>query len=70
MDPRILAMEGRLEAESAIATPGGYVLPDLEATLAEIGASYPLLGYPAQVDEEIDEQAALDAVIFAGILTP
>jgi hypothetical protein len=50
--------------------PSGYVLPDLDALIAEVGASYPLLGYVVQPDEPYDEDTALDAVIFAGLLRP
>ena len=50
--------------------PGGYLLPDLADLVLEVGASYPLLGYIVQPDEEFDEQTALDPVIFAGLLHP
>jgi hypothetical protein len=50
--------------------PSGYVLPDLDALIAEVGASYPLLGYLLQPDEPLDEETALDPVIFAGLLRP
>ena len=50
--------------------PSGYVLPDLEALVAEIGASYPLLAYVVQTDEEFDEASALDPVILAGLVSP
>jgi hypothetical protein len=50
--------------------PGGYLLADLDALLAEVGASYPLLGYVLQPDEPYDEATALDPVIFAGLLRP
>jgi hypothetical protein len=46
------------------------VLPDLDALIAEVGASYPLLGYVVQPDEPYDEDTALDPVIFAGLLRP
>ena len=50
--------------------PSGYVLPDLDALMAEVGASYPLLGYGVQPGEPQEEETALDAVIFAGLLRP
>ncbi|HYY06452.1 MAG TPA: hypothetical protein VE997_07735 [Candidatus Limnocylindria bacterium] len=50
--------------------PSGYALPDLADLVAELGASYPLLGYAVQEDEEYDEETALDPVIFAGLLHP
>jgi hypothetical protein len=50
--------------------PSGYLLPDLADMVLEFGASYPLLGYVVQTDEEFDEPTALDPVIFAGLLHP
>jgi hypothetical protein len=50
--------------------PSGYLLPDLAGLVEEIGASFPLLGYLVVPDEEFDEPAALDPVIFAGLLHP
>ena len=57
-------------APPAPSAPSGYVLPDLDALIAEVGASYPLLGYVVQSDEPYDEETALDPVIFAGLLRP
>lgn len=68
MDPQFLTLEGRMEQES-VATPVGFVLPDIDAMIAEAGATYPLLGYAAQADEQLDDRDALDAVIFAGLIT-
>jgi hypothetical protein len=50
--------------------PSGYLLADLDALLAEVGGSYPLLAYVLQPDEPYDEATALDPVIFAGLLRP
>ena len=50
--------------------PSGYLLPDLADLVVEVGASYPLLAYAIQPDEEFDERTALDPVIFAGLLHP
>jgi hypothetical protein len=50
--------------------PSGYLLADLDALIAEVGASYPLLGYVLQPDEAYEEATALDPVIFAGLLRP
>jgi hypothetical protein len=50
--------------------PSGYLLPDLADLVVELGASYPLLGYLVQDDEDFDERTALDPVIFAGLLHP
>jgi hypothetical protein len=68
MERQLLEQEGRLSDEGAVATPGGYVLPDIDAMLAEVGATYPLMGYAAQADEQIDDRDAFDAVIFAGLI--
>ena len=50
--------------------PSGYVLTDLDALVAELGASYPLLGYVVAPDEAYDDDTALDPLIFAGLLRP
>jgi hypothetical protein len=50
--------------------PSGCLLPDLADLVLEVGASYPLLAYAIQPDEEFDEHTALDPVIFAGLLHP
>lgn len=50
--------------------PSGYLLPDLADLVLEVGASYPLLAYAIQPDEQFDEHTALDPVIFAGLLHP
>jgi hypothetical protein len=50
--------------------PSGYALPDLADLVAELGASYPLLGYVVQEDEAYEDETALDPVIFAGLLHP
>ena len=70
MDPHDLTLEGRLAEDAAVATPSGYVLPDIDAMMAEVGATYPLMGYAAQADadEEHGDRDALDAVIFAGLI--
>jgi hypothetical protein len=65
MDRQPLAL-----APPAPNAPSGYVLPDLEALIAEVGASYPLRSYVVQPDEPYDEATALDPVIFAGLLRP
>ena len=50
--------------------PCGYLLPDLADLVLEVGASYPLLAYAMQPDEEYDERTALDPVILAGLVHP
>jgi hypothetical protein len=65
MDPPPLGL-----APPAPNAPGGYLLADLDALVAEVGASYPLLGYVVQTDEPYDERAPLDPVIFAAMLRP
>jgi hypothetical protein len=56
--------------QPATNAPSGYVLPDLADLVLEVGASYPLLGYAVQADEELEDETALDPVIFAGLLHP
>jgi hypothetical protein len=41
----------------------------LDAELAEIGATYPLMAYTAQAGEE-DETEALNSAILAGLVSP
>jgi hypothetical protein len=65
MDPDPLAL-----APPAPNAPSGYLLPDLDALIAEVGASYPLLGYVVAPDEPYEEETALDPVIFAALLRP
>jgi len=48
----------------------GPALADLDALVAEIGASYPMLAYAQQTDEEFDEATALDPIILAGLVSP
>lgn len=50
-------------------SPGGPALPDLDALVTEIGATYPMLAQAAQVDED-GEAGAYDAMILAGLVTP
>jgi hypothetical protein len=50
--------------------PGGYLLADLDALVAEVGASYPLLAYVLAPDEPYEEETALDPVIYAALLRP
>jgi hypothetical protein len=44
-------------------------LTDLDALVAEVGSSYPLVAYPAEA-EPADEQGAIDAMILAGLVKP
>jgi hypothetical protein len=50
--------------------PSGYLLADLADLVLEVGASYPLLAYAIQPDEELDERTALDPIILAGLVQP
>jgi hypothetical protein len=50
--------------------PAGHLAGDLDALVAELGASYPVLSYAVPPDEELDATTALDAVIFAGLVHP
>jgi hypothetical protein len=44
-------------------------LTDLDALVAEVGSTYPLLAYPADAGDD-DERAAVDAMILAGLVKP
>ncbi|TML26559.1 MAG: hypothetical protein E6G30_08380 [Actinobacteria bacterium] len=50
--------------------PGpGAALADLDAVVAEVGASYPLMAYAGDADPD-QEAEAFDALILAGLVTP
>jgi hypothetical protein len=50
--------------------PGaGAALADLDAIVAEVGITYPLMAYTATADER-DENEAIDAMILAGMVSP
>jgi hypothetical protein len=60
--------------ETTVVTPTQSVGPrsahdPLDAMLSEIGATYPLMAYTSQADEE-DETEALNAAILAGLVSP
>jgi hypothetical protein len=44
-------------------------LGDLEAMVAEVGATFPLMAYTVQADET-DEHEAMNAAILAGLVAP
>jgi hypothetical protein len=44
-------------------------LVDLEAMVAEVGATFPLMAYTVQADET-DEHEAMNAAILAGLVAP
>jgi hypothetical protein len=44
-------------------------LVDLEAMVAEVGATFPLMAYTVQADET-DEYEAMNAAILAGMVAP
>jgi hypothetical protein len=52
--------------------PGGPPLPDTESLLAEVGASYPIVTYPAPAPEQDAEGAeeSVEETIFAGLVWP
>jgi hypothetical protein len=52
----------------AVLDPGEPPLPDTEALLSELGASYPIVAYPAQQDEVTDD--AIEETIYAGLVFP
>jgi hypothetical protein len=51
----------------AVGSPGGH--DPLESVIAEIGATYPLMAYTAQMGET-DETEAMNAAILAGMVSP
>ena len=52
----------------AVLDPGEPLLPDDEALLSELGASYPVVAYPAQQDEAGEDQ--VEETIYAGLVFP
>ena len=52
----------------ALFDPGEPPLPDDEALLSELGASYPVVAYPAQQDEAGEDQ--VEETIYAGLVFP
>lgn len=66
MDPQFLDAQGRPED---VPTQSGYVLPDIDAMMAEVGATYPLAGAAAEADAESEQREAIDAVILAGLVS-
>lgn len=69
MDPQFLDTQGRPEEAAAVPTQSGFVFPDVDAMMAELGATYPLAGAAAAADVEADQREALDAVILAGLVS-
>lgn len=69
-----------MEPVHAVASPAAPqadsrpAFTDLEAMVAEVGASYPLVAYTALGDEELPEpersEAAIDSLILAGLVAP
>jgi hypothetical protein len=53
----------------AVLDPVEPLLPDTEALLSELGASYPIVAYPAQQDEVNDDEA-IEETIYAGLVFP
>jgi hypothetical protein len=55
-----------------IQEPEGPPLPDTESLLAEVGASYPIVTYPAPAIEESAErdEERVEETIFAGLVWP
>lgn len=60
-----------IEQPSLSPSPIGAVA-DLDALVAEVGATYPLLAYtaPEEKDEADREQSAVDEQILAGLVAP
>ena len=53
--------------ERAVGSPGSH--ESLDALVAEIGATYPLMAYTAQAGET-NETEAMNAAILAGMVSP
>ena len=51
------------------ASPVG-ALADLDALVAEVGATYPLLAYTSPEEEYDGEESAVDEQILAGLVAP
>ena len=49
--------------------PGDPPVPDTETLLAELGAFYPMVSYPAAQDEEREPEEAVEQAIFAGLVS-
>jgi hypothetical protein len=45
-------------------------MPDLDTLLMEVGQTYPLIGFAAEVDDELGHEEALNAAILAGLASP
>jgi len=57
------------EAIAAV-PPTAASTSDLDALLVEFGAWHPLVGRFSQDGEQLDEQAAMDSAILAGLVSP
>lgn len=44
-------------------------VPDTETLLAELGAFYPVVSYPAAQEEEREPEEAVEQTIFAGLVS-
>ena len=57
---------------SDMQVPAGPAVPDTESLLAEVGASYPIVTYPAPAIAESEERKAeqVEETIFAGLVWP
>lgn len=67
---QFLDMQDRPEGAAAVPTQSGFVFPDIDAMMAEVGATYPLAGAAAEAtDEDSDRREALDTVILAGLVS-
>jgi hypothetical protein len=66
----LMSMDTTTLGPPAPNAPSGYLLPDLDALVHELGASYPMLAYLVHDDEAFEEERALDPVILAGLVHP
>ena len=52
----------------AVLDAGEPPLPDTESLLSELGASYPVVAYPAPQEDAGDQQ--IEETIYAGLVSP
>jgi hypothetical protein len=53
-----------------IQEPAGPPLPDTESLLAEVGAFYPMVSYPAPAADDESAEERVEETIYAGLVWP
>jgi hypothetical protein len=61
-------LDWTLPNPDALLDPEGPPVPDDESLLSELGATYPVVAYPASQDEAGEDQ--LEETIYAGFVFP